>query len=469
VFAQTQAGGLIASTPGGFLLRNPILTLLLFCLFGLLTPISAQSHSAASGIFVVNHWKTPSASPSSAEADVQDKAQAQQPAPTSPTASGGTVAKSPQTPKDPKEKKPSSPGGEPFGAAGESVDENTEGDGDFRPIHDRWRVGFPDDPRYVRGNIFNPYRQNRLKGDYPIIGQHTFLNLTVESESYFSMRRIPVPQDVSSTRPGSFEFFGRGRQEFFNQNFYFSFDIFHGETSFKPVDWRLHVTPVVNINYLRARENGIVNIDPREQTTRLDGFVGFEEMSIEVRLGDTSKLIPFLRGKGSAKGRAPAFDSTSVRVGVQHFNSDFRGFIFNDSNLGVRIFGNISIAWKRTPTAGSIASTLAKWIFVTRKSGWRISIGRTLSSKVTRCSSVCITTPISPVLNTTPTVFSCVRQKLAMFRHTTFAPDILAWQVTDILAFTTSITHFIRSSGAIRVTRLPDATRASTRRWPPLN
>lgn len=340
MFAQTQAGGLIASTPGGFLLRNPILTLLLFCLFGLLTPISAQSHSAASGIFVVNHWKTPSASPSSAEADVQDKAQAQQPAPTSPTASGGTVAKSPQTPKDPKEKKPSSPGGEPFGAAGESVDENTEGDGDFRPIHDRWRVGFPDDPRYVRGNIFNPYRQNRLKGDYPIIGQHTFLNLTVESESYFSMRRIPVPQDVSSTRPGSFEFFGRGRQEFFNQNFYFSFDIFHGETSFKPVDWRLHVTPVVNINYLRARENGIVNIDPREQTTRLDGFVGFEEMSIEVRLGDTSKLIPFLRGKGSAKGRAPAFDSTSVRVGVQHFNSDFRGFIFNDSNLGVRIFGN---------------------------------------------------------------------------------------------------------------------------------
>ena len=36
---------------------------------------------------------------------------------------------------------------------------------------DRWRIGFPQDPRYKQGSILNPYRQNVLKGDYPIFGQ----------------------------------------------------------------------------------------------------------------------------------------------------------------------------------------------------------------------------------------------------------------------------------------------------------
>src|SRR4029434_8560465 len=34
------------------------------------------------------------------------------------------------------------------------------------------------------------------------------------------------------------------------------------------------------------------------------------------------------------------YDFVSMRAGIQPFVSDFRGFIFNDSNLGVRIFGN---------------------------------------------------------------------------------------------------------------------------------
>ena len=228
----------------------------------------------------------------------------------------------------------------PFGPAGRSADENSPSNGDYRVVEDRWRIGFPSDERNPRGRLINPYRQNILKGDYPIIGQHTFLNVTLSSESTLILRRLPVPEDVSSVRPGSQEFFGRGRQEIFNQNFIFSFDLFHGDTSFKPADWRLHITPVVNINFVRARENGIINIDPREGKTRLDGFVGFEELSYEVRLGDTTKILPFLRGKGSVKGRSPAFDTTSLRVGVQNFNSDFRGFVFSDSNLGVRLFGN---------------------------------------------------------------------------------------------------------------------------------
>lgn len=235
----------------------------------------------------------------------------------------------------------------PLGAAGQSRDKQSrsgEENPDYRVITDRWRIDFPSDSRYTRGQIINPYRQNVLKGDYPLFGQHTFFNFTLQSESTLNLRRLPVPQDVSSTRPGSYEFFGRGRQDFFNQNFIFNFDLFHGDASFKPVDWRLNVTAVANINFLRARENGIVNIDVREGTKRLDGFVSLEDMFFEVRLGDTTKLFPFLRGKQDQgqgdKGRSPAFDTTSARVGIQPFNSDFRGFIFNDSNLGARVFGN---------------------------------------------------------------------------------------------------------------------------------
>jgi hypothetical protein len=148
------------------------------------------------------------------------------------------------------------------------------------------------------------------KGDYPVIGQHTFMNITLATETTFVMRRLPVPQDVSSVNPGSFEFFGRGRQEIVNQNFVFGLDLFHGETSFKPVDWRFKVTGVTNINYLRARENGIVNIDVRKGTDRTDNFSAVEDLFFEVRLGDTTKLLPFLRGDGSKAGRSPYFDST---------------------------------------------------------------------------------------------------------------------------------------------------------------
>ncbi|MEO6726463.1 MAG: hypothetical protein ABIU20_08325 [Blastocatellia bacterium] len=234
------------------------------------------------------------------------------------------------------------PEDKPLGAAGPSRDTRKPSieDAEFKVIEDRWRVGIPDDPRFKKGDIKNPYRQNALKGDYPIIGQHTFLNITLASESNFNVKRLPVPQDVSSQLPGSFEFFGRGRLESFGQNFIFSADLFHGDASFKPVDWRFKVTGVANLNLLRARENGIVNIDVREGKSRLDGFNSIEEIFFEYRLGDTTKLLPFLRGRGSQRGRSPEFDTTSIRVGIQPFTSDFRGFIFSDSNLGARLFGN---------------------------------------------------------------------------------------------------------------------------------
>jgi hypothetical protein len=227
------------------------------------------------------------------------------------------------------------------GYAGRStVDSPAQQTAGVKTVADRWRIGFPPDPRYQRGDILNPYNQNVLKGDYPIIGQNNFLVVTGESESFVNARRIPVPSNVASQRPDSAEFFGRGGQFFFNQDFILSVELFHGDTAFKPIDWRVHVTPVFNVNYLHTQENGIVNVDVRRGNTRTDAYISLQEAFGEYRLGDTTRVLPFLPGGRSGDRKNAYFDTTSIRGGIQPFISDFRGLIFSDTNLGVRLFGN---------------------------------------------------------------------------------------------------------------------------------
>jgi hypothetical protein len=241
----------------------------------------------------------------------------------------------------------------PTGYAGASRIEKAEQTvGDKLPVTDRWRVGFPGDPRYKKGSVLNPYRQNVLKGDYPFFRQHNFLVLNLESETLINARRIPVPSNVSAERPNSLEFFGRGGQILTRQNFIVSIELFNGDTSFKPIDWRVRFTPNFNINQLNTQERNLVNINPLFGANRLDGYVGFQELFFEKRLGDTPKLIPFFKRGGKSEkdkenpnfidnqqGESAFFDTTFIRAGIQQFNSDFRAFIFNDFNLGARLFG----------------------------------------------------------------------------------------------------------------------------------
>jgi hypothetical protein len=203
----------------------------------------------------------------------------------------------------------------------------------FHPEPDRWSVAMPDWDRYgiggehpyVKGSKWDPFNRNKLKGDVPIIGKQTFLNLTATSDTFLDGRRLPTPTDVSSARPGSSDFFGRGNQLFLDQTFAFSFDLFHGDTSFRPVDWRIRITPVISLNYLDVQELGVVNVDVRKGTTRLDSHIALQEAFAEVKLHDLG----------------PNYDFVSVRAGIQAFNSDFRGFLFVEEQPGVRFFGNL--------------------------------------------------------------------------------------------------------------------------------
>src|SRR5205085_5648316 len=95
-------------------------------------------------------------------------------------------------------------------------------------------------------------------------------------------------------------------------------------TAFKPASQRLKATLIANLNYLRVEENAIVKPDVRRGTTRTNGFLSLQEIWYERKLRDVS----------------PNYDFVSFRAGSQPFTSDFRGFIFSDTNLAFRLFGN---------------------------------------------------------------------------------------------------------------------------------
>ncbi|HEY1424279.1 MAG TPA: carboxypeptidase-like regulatory domain-containing protein, partial [Candidatus Acidoferrum sp.] len=121
----------------------------------------------------------------------------------------------------------------------------------FATVPDRWALQQPEYRRYAapgeyiytRSRWYDPFNRNRLKGDEPIwpehLGQQVFLNLTAISDTIFDERYVPSPSNVSAANPGSSAFFGNGEQEFVDQTLRFTLDLFHGDASFKPVDWRI--------------------------------------------------------------------------------------------------------------------------------------------------------------------------------------------------------------------------------------
>ena len=202
------------------------------------------------------------------------------------------------------------------------------------PVPNRWFIGFGRWKRYADPStetpyqselqLWHPYLQSKLKGDAPIIGQDIFLNITAEDFFQAEVRRLPTPSGVSAAQPNSSEFFGRSEQWFWSNDFSIGVDLFKGETAFKPVEWALRFLGVYNHNYIDVEESNVVNPNPQNGTTREKEFYSLQEAFAEIHIRDLSNNYDFI----------------SSRVGIQPFVSDFRGFIFNDTNLGARIFGN---------------------------------------------------------------------------------------------------------------------------------
>ena len=175
-----------------------------------------------------------------------------------------------------------------------------------------------------RGATLDPYNQNLLKGDLPIFGEDTFLLLTGISDSLVESRAVPTPSNPSAGRPQSFTFFGQNDQGVFVQNLIVSADVFQGFTAFQPVRQRVKVTAIGNFNFVRVEEPGILKPDVRRGTERKDSHFALQEFFYE-------RLLKVVNDN---------YDFMSIRAGSQPFVSDFRGFIFADTNLGIRFFGN---------------------------------------------------------------------------------------------------------------------------------
>ncbi len=193
-------------------------------------------------------------------------------------------------------------------------------------VPDRWRIM---DTLGFKFPWYDPYNHNVYKGDKPYEpfakwGPDWFLSLSAISDTLFETRRLPTPVGAqSSDRPGANNLFGRGSQSVFVETLILSAAVIKGNTTFKPPDYEFRFVPAIQVNHARIEEVRGLRIDPREGTSRTDQHFGIQEAFADVHLQNVSDR----------------YDFDSLRVGIQPFISDFRGFIFQDVPVGVRLFG----------------------------------------------------------------------------------------------------------------------------------
>ncbi len=202
----------------------------------------------------------------------------------------------------------------------DSIQSQDSSSSEFVSAPDRWR-------QFYKGKWYDPYNQNILKGDVPIFGSpghEWFFEANLVSDTLVELRNVPLGVGVASTNnPQSNDVLGDYEQSMLSQNLLTRFSLIRGNTVFKPPAFELRVAPVLNYNYTDVGEIGALNVNPNQGTYREDSHIGFQELFIDAHIADISDR----------------YDFVSTRLGIQRFNSDFRGFIFNDDAPGARIFG----------------------------------------------------------------------------------------------------------------------------------
>jgi hypothetical protein len=205
---------------------------------------------------------------------------------------------------------------------------------DQLPIPDRWRL--IESLGLVRENLLDPYNQNTYKGDrpinpdkvpwLPIKGDDWFFVANLISDSVYEPRTFPIPVGVQTTEdPDRNDVFGNDFSQVFSQTFIAGFALLKGSTTFKPPTIEYRLTLAYNVNYVDVPERRVLFVEPSKPSHRLDQFLGVQEAFVDYHFSQFDN---------------DRFDFISIRAGIQPFQSDFRGFLFNDQQLGVRLFGS---------------------------------------------------------------------------------------------------------------------------------
>lgn len=188
------------------------------------------------------------------------------------------------------------------------------------PLPDRWRIV---DALGYKQNLFDPYNRNVLKGDKPVYGDDWFFSLSAISDTVYEYREVPTGIGGSTLVPNRDDIFATSDQWAVIQTLAMEFVYFKGDTVFQPPDYEFRFTPTFSYNYLELDEALGVNADARKGRKRTDRHVGIQAAFIDKHLRNVSDN----------------FDFDSFRIGIQPFSSDFRGFLFQDNQLGARLFG----------------------------------------------------------------------------------------------------------------------------------
>jgi hypothetical protein len=221
---------------------------------------------------------------------------------------------------------------------------------DHIPVPDRWRL--IESLGIVRERWFDPYNQNTLKGDRPVClptaeeqarrreagiprcrtprflgleGNDWFFVANAISDTVVEPRTFPIPVGVQTTsRPDANDVFGRNDSLVLAQTFIFGFALIKGSTAYRPPDVEYRLTLALQANYVDVPERRVLFVEPSKGTNRFDYALGVQEAFLDYHFRNVSDR----------------YDFDSVRVGIQPFQLDFRGFLFNDQQLGLRFFGN---------------------------------------------------------------------------------------------------------------------------------
>ena len=203
---------------------------------------------------------------------------------------------------------------------------------DHIPVPDRWRL--IESLGLVKEKWYDPYHQNTYKGDRPINRAKVpwlpikeddwFFVVNAISDTVLEPRTFPIPVGVQTTeRPGSFDVFGRPFSLIASQTFIGGIALIKGYTAYKPPVVEYRLTLAANVNHVEVPERRVLYVEPSLGTNRTDHFLGVQEAFVDYHFRDVSDR----------------YDFDSVRIGIQPFQADFRGFLFNDNQLGVRFFG----------------------------------------------------------------------------------------------------------------------------------